>query len=366
MHSDQASPGPAWQGQFSDGKTAASQVVDIRLTDRGIQIDASGASEALIWPYGALGVAAPVTRKATDVLVTYGHMPGATLFVADAGFAQALAKAAPQITSASYGWRAARPWIAVAAGVALIAVAIHLSDLSPARWVASLMPDTLRKTVGEQVITSMATDRRVCDAPAGRAALDRLVARLEKASGSSKRFDVKVLDWGLINAFAAPGEQIVLTRAIIQSAKGPDEVAGVLAHEMGHGLGLHSEAGIVRVLGLTAAVELMMGGGGGALANIGVLLTQFSYTRSAEREADATAFGILKQAGISPIGLADFFRRVSKLEDKKGASKTPSLLRTHPEPDVRARTAEAQPTYPIQPSMSQDDWKALRDICRKN
>ena len=45
---------------------------------------------------------------------------------------------------------------------------------------------------------------------------------------------VVLLDWRLVNAFAVPGGQIILTRGLVQTAGSPDEVAGVLAHELGH------------------------------------------------------------------------------------------------------------------------------------
>lgn len=67
-----------------------------------------------------------------------------------------------------------------------------------------------------------------------------------------------VVDWDLLNAFAVPGNKILLTKELIEKADGPEEVAGVLAHEMGHGIALHPETGIIRAVGLAAALELMM------------------------------------------------------------------------------------------------------------
>ena len=351
-----------WFGRYSDGRTASSAPAEVRLGERGLEIGFPGAPQALTWPYGALGAGTPVTAKAQDVLLTYSHMPGASLFVADAAFVRLAAKAAPQITAAAYGWRSARPWLYVAAVVAAIGGGIWLSDLSPSRALARLMPDHLRKTIGEQVVASMSGGRKVCETPPGRAALDKLVARLSRASGSGATFDVKVVDWSLLNAFAAPGRQIVVTREILAQAKSPDEVAGVLAHEMGHGLELHPEASIIRVIGMTAAVELMMGGSGGALANIGILLTQLGYTRSAEREADARGLAMLEQARISPAGLVDFFKRVETLEKKMGAPEW-DILRSHPQSTERAKLAGDRAGYSATPALDADDWQALRAIC---
>jgi predicted Zn-dependent protease len=238
-------------------------------------------------------------------------------------------------------------------------------DLSPAYAVARLLPDSARAALGSEVLSTMTAGKRVCHTSEGRAALDRLTQRLTAAAGSAK-FNIVVVDWALFNAFAVPGEQIVLTRALITKATNPDEVAGVLAHEMGHGLEMHPETALVRALGLSAAAELLLGGSGGTMANIGIVLAQLSYSRAAEHAADVHALAILKRAGIAPGGLAGFFKRVTELENQSavgsGAGEL-DILRTHPLTEERLRLAESQPRYPSTPSMTADDWAALKAIC---
>jgi predicted Zn-dependent protease len=169
-----------------------------------------------------------------------------------------------------------------------------------------------------------------------------------------------------------PGGQIILTRGLVQKAQSPVEVAGVLAHELGHVLELHPEASLVRAVGLSAAVQLILAGSSGALSNIGVLLTQMRYTRVAEREADAQALRILKNAGVSSAALGDFFER---LEGKPAAPATGTkvsyarrlsqleLLHTHPLTADRIAMVRAQPPYPATPARADADWRALRDAC---
>ena len=178
---------------------------------------------------------------------------------------------------------------------------------------------------------------------------------------------VMLLDWWLVNAFAVPGGQIVLTRGLVQTAGSPDEVAGVLAHELGHALELHPETGLVRAMGLAAATQLIFAGSAGTVSNVGMVLTQLRYTRIAEREADAHAVRMLKGAGISAKGFGDFFER---LEGKRPAAaesgkSVPSLdlISTHPATAERIAMVRAQPAYPATPALSAEDWKALREAC---
>ena len=352
--------GRAFPARYSDGRSAAAVSVSARLVEAGVAI-AVDAGEPLIWPYGALSTAAPLHAGAHDVLVRAANQKGATLFVEDADFATALAGYAPHLTARAVRIRHATPWLWAFAGVLMLAGIVWAMNLSPAKMIAHLLPDRTREALGAQVVRSMSANRRVCASPEGARALSAMVSRLSDASGARKPFRVVVVDWALVNAFAAPGEQIVLTRGLIGQAGGPDEVAGVLAHEMGHGLELHPETGIVRAMGTAAAIELLSGGSSGMLANIGQLLLQLSYTRAAESEADQQALRLLRGARISQQGIIDFFSRVEK-EDRGGAGSV-DMLRTHPQIAERKRIAAAAPSYPATPALADADWQSLKGIC---
>ncbi|MGQ0673429.1 MAG: M48 family metallopeptidase [Hyphomicrobium sp.] len=359
--------GPVFEGRYSDGKSAAGRDIRVRLTDRGIALETPDGAP-LIWPYGALAVAEPLTQHSIDALITYSYAPGATLFVPEGTFARRLANNAPQLTARAQRMSHARPWIWAAVGVIALTGLVWLSGLSPSRSVATMLPDGVRARLGEQVVTSLTSSHKLCTDPAGRRALDKLVTRLSTSANHGKPFKVVVVDWDLLNAFATPGEQIILTRGLLNKAEGPDEVAGVVGHEMGHGIELHPETGIVRAIGISAAIELMVGGGGGTIASIGSALAQLSYTRKAEREADDHALAILKNAGISAQGFADFFKRLGDLEGKMPGSKTlggVDILRSHPQSEERRRHASSQPDYPSTPSLTAAEWQALKMICGK-
>ncbi len=364
-----------FDGRYTSGETAGSEEVGVRLEERGLAIVKPGATEPLIWPYSALGSGEPFGKHAIDALVTYRDQPGATLFVPGSAFVRKLSEHAPHLTSRAQRWRAARPWLYVSACAILIVFVVWAAGLSPARTVASMLPDKIRKTMGKQIVTAMSEGRGVCLDEKGRAALDKLAKRLSDASGSAASFNIVVVNWGLLNAFAAPGEQIVVTRRLITTAKSPDELAAVIAHEMGHGIEFHPEASLVRGIGMTAAAELLLGGGSGSLVNIGILLAQLSYSRDAEREADLHGLRILKSAGISSQGMTDFFDRVSKIERGTGKDgKTEirpdtdgsalDILRTHPPTRERILRVKSQGKYEATPALSKSDWEDLKLICQ--
>ena len=195
---------------------------------------------------------------------------------------------------------------------------------------------------------------------------------------------VIMIDWDIENAFAVPGGQLILTKGLVQKAASADEVAGVLAHELGHAIELHPETGLIRAIALGMAGDLVFAGSN-TTANIGLLLTQIQYTRAAEREADAHAVRILRNAGISPKGFGDFFERIDpflriskeakkKRNDErkrdediaafgKKLERRLAIVSTHPVTEDRLKMVRSQPDYPATPALSDADWRALREMC---
>lgn len=373
---------------LGDGRTAAAAPVQVRFRETGLEIAAPGDRRTvLLWPYSELRSSVPLLAGAPDVLLSRATGGAESLFVADRDFSRLLLARAKFLGAGRQRLQALRPGIAV---LAMVVVAIALArflEFRPAQTVAKLLPQQTREAMGRSVVAQLTGNMRHCESAAGRTALNKLTRRLTAAAAEGAA-DVRVVmvDWNLVNAFAAPGGQIIMTRGLVQKAVSPDEVAGVLAHEIGHTLELHPEAGLVRAMGLTAAAQLIFAGSTGTATNIGILLTQMRYTRVAEREADAHALRILRNAGISAKGFGDFFERLDPNppaageaaakkdgDAKKEESKPPTgiarrifeseILRTHPLTKDRLAAARAQPPYAATPALDDADWQALQTMC---
>ena len=372
-------------GSLSDGRTAAAVAVRARLGEAGLEILPAGERRAaLVWPYAELQSSVPLKSNAPDVLLSLKPNGSQTLFVANPAFSQELLARASGLSATRQRLLGLRPGIAIVAIVAALAATVRFLDLHPAQTIARMLPQQTREAMGRSVVAQLTGHMKQCDSGPGRIALDRLASRLVKASGNAAPVRVVMIDWALVNAFATPGGQIIMTRGLVQKAGSPDEVAGVLAHEIGHTIELHPEAGLVRAMGLSAAAQLIFAGTAGTATNIGLLLTQLRYTRVAEREADGHAVRILKQAGISAKGFGDFFERLEpKLtnpaaktdDDKKDERKderkvslgsrifASEILRSHPLTTDRLALVRAQPAYASTPALSTEDWQALREMC---
>lgn len=333
----------------------------------GVEIDLADGKPRHLWHYAGLKVDEPIRPNAIDVLLTGREEPGASLFVQGSQFATELRERAPHLSQRARQLRRRRIWMALlAVFAALIAAGLVLS-WSPAKWIAKTLPFSWRERLGDAARESMTEGYKECIDPAGLAALKKLSTRLSKGTPSETTFDIHIYDWPLMNAFAVPGEQIVLTKGLLDKAASADEVAGVLAHEMGHGIETDPEAALIRGIGLGAALQIMLGGtAGGGLANVGLMLAQLGYSRGAEHKADIHALELLKASGIAPKGLGDFFTRVMKMEAEDGGNPTGAVswLRTHPLPAERVRLVRAQAPYPSTPALDAQSWEDLKSVCR--
>ena len=147
-----------------------------------------------------------------------------------------------------------------------------------------------------------------CTAPGGLESLAELTHRLAPAA-SPYRFVVRVANLEMVNAFALPGGQIVIAEGLLRFAESPDEVAGVLAHEMGHVLYRHSTAAMIEALGLAFLFGALLGDFGiGVIGGAGETLVALTFRREAEAEADERALDLLGRAGVSSRGIRRFLR----------------------------------------------------------
>lgn len=354
-------------GRYGDGRTAAGRTATVTLGPDGVQLAFADTGETRSWVYAGLATAEPLGARSRNVLIRSETEPGATLYVDDPAFVAELSRRAGHLTTRAERWRYLRPALAVMVAIGLVGLAMWALDLSPTRAIARVVPERTWDAAGAQLSASFERDFPGCTEAPGKAALDKLVRRLSTAAGDNRPFTVHLANWDLVNAFAMPGRHLMLTRGLIRDAQTPEEVAGVLGHEMGHGLEHHPEAGIVRQLGLTVAMKLVFAGGSEQLGNIGGTLLLLRYTRQGEREADGRAFELLRKARISAKPLAGFFERMAKKEGSGSYSKIArkyEILSSHPALEERAATARAQPDYPTEPILTAQEWQDLRGVCK--
>lgn len=226
-----------------------------------------------------------------------------------------------------------------------------------------LVPESVEVEFGESLVDGIIEDfGGPCPASPAEESLQRMLERLQTALPryQDQSFALSVVDNKMENAFALPGGQLVLTRGLLENAKSAEEVAGVLAHEMGHAHKRHSLRGLVRVVGLSVIGTLFSGSDVSQLAQQMVALT---YSRSMETEADEEAVALLAAADISSAPLAGFFERNGGVDEDDTLTQLGTYLSTHPPSSERMQFLRAADTGDGAPILSDAEWAALRLMC---
>jgi len=148
------------------------------------------------------------------------------------------------------------------------------------------------------------------------------------------------------NAFALPGGHIIVRTGLLKLADQPEDVLGVIAHEVAHVTEKHGFRKEVSSAGPFLIFEVFLGGRGGAvsvLAGGSALLVSQSFSQEYEMEADDVGWQYLVAANIDPRGMIDMFRKFKADEAKqKIRLNVPQAFSSHPALEKRIARLEAK------------------------
>jgi len=203
--------------------------------------------------------------------------------------------------------------------------------------VAAHVSPRLERQLGDSAFAQIATTTTLITDGSMHGALERIAARVTPDSRHTYRFHL--VDDDSVNAFALPGGIIVVHTGLIAATARPEELAGVLAHEIQHVELRHSLKAVLRAAGLSLLWSLIAGDVGSTLAGQAAdQLLSLKFSRDAEREADAAGFDLLVERGIDPRGMVSFFATLAR----HGDTAPPALLSTHPASEAREAALAAQ------------------------
>lgn len=352
--------------QYFDGRTAASHQVRVRFSASGLLIEHDSANTILQWPFSGL-TAIERPQEGHPLRLSHSSEKSARLIVPPGPAQTYILNRAPQLRASPVLRRALRfAGFAVGSLACVVIIGYAILNLAP-QLLSDQLPLSWRERLADQTERSLLKDTKRCHNPAGKQALSRLASRVAAAADEPVEFSLRVYDMPIINAFAMPAGRVVMTGALIRQADSPEELAGVLAHELGHVEHRHPEAQLVRVVGIQLVLSIATGGGGGdQLGSLAGIFAILRYTRSAEEQADDYALELMERGDIDPKGLRQFFEKLSK-KSGEGASKTldglTDMLSTHPL--SRERVEYFKPMAPGQarPVVSAAEWQAIKRIC---
>jgi predicted Zn-dependent protease len=173
----------------------------------------------------------------------------------------------------------------------------------------------------------------------------KVLASVPKKDLHEQKFTFQVIDKPKeVNAFAIPGGHIYVYSGLIAAADDEAELAGVLAHEIGHGTARHGAEMLVKQLGLETVMGLALGKNPNQLAALGSQIAAQGYlaqnSQDQEREADSRGLRYLTSAGYNPNALPDFFDKLNRMSGSRPDAIS-KFFASHPQPGERAKTARA-------------------------
>lgn len=227
-----------------------------------------------------------------------------------------------------------------------------------AKVIAGHLPKKVTEMAGQRTMDTL--DRSLLEeSQLDAAVMERLKSHFRPIIEKYRELDIQVCFRAAktlgANAFALPNGTIVFTDEMVKLSAHDDELLAVLAHEIGHVVHRHGLRALVQnslfsfvLLAITGDVS----GSSELFLGLPVLLTELSYSRGFEHEADDFALSYLKKQGIAPVHFANLMHRIEKeratittTSDNGGHGRPSNLgwrdfLSTHPSMKERLRRFE--------------------------
>lgn len=174
----------------------------------------------------------------------------------------------------------------------------------------------------------------------------------------NRRWDFAIVQDKSVNAFNLPGGLVYVNSGLIAEADTLSELAGVLAHEIGHGSARHGTQLMTRAYGYNAIAGLLLGRNPGQGKQIAAQLLgtgiMTNYSRGAELEADRLGVRYTYGAGYDPAGMVDFYGEMLDMR-RRQPSKVEQFFSSHPLTETRIQTIQAEASrLPRRSSLTND------------
>jgi predicted Zn-dependent protease len=199
--------------------------------------------------------------------------------------------------------------------------------------------------LGKQLANEVERQAKIINDPVVAEYVNRVGQNLVRNSDAKVPFTIKVIDSEEVNAFALPGGFFFVNSGLIMKADNEAELAGVMAHEIGHVAARHgtrqATRGEIAQLGMIPLI--FMGGWTGygiyQAASVLVPVGFLKFSRAMESEADLLGLEYMYKAGYDPTAFVDFFEKIETLEKRKPGT-VAKVFSTHPPTDARIQAAQ--------------------------
>lgn len=195
--------------------------------------------------------------------------------------------------------------------------------------------------------------------------IDSLVVKIcSKNNIDREHIKVHILNKDEVNAFALPDGHLIIYSGLILASENPEELSGVIGHELAHIELNHVMRKLVNEIGLSVLISMTTGNGGKeVLSQTAKLLSSKAFDRDLEKEADLKAVDYLIKSKIDPEPFANFLYKLTTNENE--LQEALSWVSSHPELKERAtyilEYADTKKTTQPEMILAQKSWKKLQE-----
>lgn len=191
------------------------------------------------------------------------------------------------------------------------------------------------RRLGELILESITTTNEKIKNEKIHAVIDSIKVRICRTKAvDCDKIKIHIIRNSEINAFALPDNQMIIYTGLIEYAENAEELAGVMAHEIGHMEKNHVMRKLVKEVGLEMLFAIAGGDAGYEIVRqTGKTLSSSAFDREQEREADEYAVETLALSNVDPQHLSNLFFRLSQ---KHNIPEELAWISTHPDSKERA------------------------------
>ena len=357
-----------WRGQYLDGLTPSRRAVAITCKENGLSLSA-GPGQPVFWPYEEISQTQGFYEGEQVRLEKTGPDRTQILLVSNPLFLPELRKFAPKPTAHFKNPARAgaifRSAIFGIAGILILSVYIYFQGFpAMASLITGNVPTAWETELGNRTLGEIPASA-FCHDVKKQKALDQILSLLTRALPPNPySFLLHVMNTREMNAFALPGGNIIVFNGLLQKSDSPEELAGVLAHELQHIVLRHSTRQILQGASFRLLLSSFSGFSFGL--NAAETLGSLNYSRQFEEEADRNGMALLLAANIDPSGMISFFEKLQKQERKGGG--TGRFLSDHPLTEDRIEVLKSLARLPAKPVriLPEWSWKKISHYCERD
>ena len=353
---------------FYDGQSANQNKAKIQITSDGLSIIYNN-DIGLVWSYDDIHQDKEVYSDRETHLINLKY-PDQKLVVEEPDFLSVISRIFPSLRLNEPSKLISVRRMAILGSLLLIVlIPVFYFVLIPSfsEIVAQKLPVSFEKNLSEPYLSLLVPEESLCSNNDNYVKIEKIFKTLtDTISESEYEFKLFVVKSNILNAFALPGGYVVIYSGLLEKTDRPEQLAGVLAHEIQHITKRHGTEALVKDYSLGFLISAITNDTKTMQTTLGLakFIGLMKYSRESENEADVGGIKMLKSAKVDPQGMVEFFEIIDK--HTGDVSDSLEYISTHPQTKDRiyklkelTKGVKYKPIY----FYSSKEWAEIKKVC---